>query len=106
MGEQTLPLLALLVLGTTLVHPAARLMRPWTRVILTLLLDDSTTSEYVKTSLCLSDDLPVLMLLEAYVFFPHILMMFGFVDGLGVVGGLLEALCVDEARHLLPAISG
>ena len=63
MGEQTLSLLALFILGTALVHPAARLMRAWTRVILSLLFDDSTASEDVEPSLGLCNDLPVLVLL-------------------------------------------
>lgn len=106
MGEQALALLALLVLGTALVHPATRLMRAWTRVIFSLLLDDSATSEDVEPSLGLRYDLPVLVFLETDVFLPDILMLFWFVDRLRVVGGLLEALCVDETHHFLPALSG
>lgn len=106
MRKQAFAFLALFILGTALVYPATRLMRAWTRVIFTLLFDDSAAGEDVETSLGLSYDVPVLMLLETDIFLPHILMLFGFVDGLGVVVGLLEALRVDESHHFFPALSG
>jgi hypothetical protein len=94
MCEQTFPLLALLVLGTAFVNPALRLMRARTWIILAL-FDDAAASKDVKACLGLGDDLPVLMFFETDVFFPNILMLFGFVDGFGVVGGLLEAFGID-----------
>lgn len=80
-------------------------MRSRTRVVITLLFDNSSTSQDIEASLGFRDDLSVLMLLEADVLFPYILLLFGFVDGLRIVCCLLKAFCVDETHHFLPTLS-